>query len=139
MKNLFLAGRCMSLTHIAFSSVRVMRTLGMLGEVAGMAAAIGVRHDCSCREVYLKYLEELKSLMRGNPQQQPPRIKHDAFHFMRPVGTMDNVSEDCWIDYDYDGRMIQSIPPELQKCIDDLQLNRKAYSEIENPEQSRKK
>ena len=33
VKNLFLGGRHISLSHIAFASVRVMRTLGILGEV----------------------------------------------------------------------------------------------------------
>ena len=133
MKNLFLAGRCLSLSHIAFSSVRVMRTLGMLGEVAGMAAAICVKHNCSCQEVYSKYLDELKSMMRRDKDKiTKPFVKHDAFHFMRPAGTCGNSSEDCWIDYDYDGNMMQEIHPDLQECIDKLQLNRKAYAEIEN-------
>jgi len=91
------------MTHIAFSSVRVMRTLGMLGEVAGMAAAIGVRHNCSCREVYQRFLEELKTLMRGESGSKKVLNKHDAFHFMRPVGTMGNETEDCWIDESYSG------------------------------------
>lgn len=37
--NLFLAGRCMSVTHSALSSIRVMNTLGSLGEAVGAAAA----------------------------------------------------------------------------------------------------
>jgi len=131
MSNLLLAGRCLSMTHIAFSSVRVMRTLGMLGEVAGMAAAIGVRHNCSCREVYQRFLEELKTLMRGESGSKKVLNKHDAFHFMRPVGTMGNETEDCWIDFDYHGNMVQQIPPELQRCIDSLHLNRKSYAAIE--------
>ena len=131
MKNLFLAGRCLSMTHIAFSAVRVMRTLGMLGEAAGMAAAVAVRHDCSCREVYEKYLDELKSLMRGENKTPVNRKKHDAFHFMRPVGSVGNDTEDCWIDYDYDGSEMCQIPPALRQCIDQLNVNRKAYSEIE--------
>lgn len=133
MKNLFLAGRCLSLSHIAFSSVRVMRTLGMLGEVAGMAAALCRKHSCFCRDVYLEYLDELKTLMRGDGQKNTAeRNKHDAFHFMRPVGSVDNPEEDCWIDYDYNGNMVQKIHPELQKCIDRLKLKRKSYFEIEH-------
>ena len=61
--NLFLGGRVISTTHIAFSAVRVMRTLGVLGEVAGLAAGICKRNNCTPRQVYSEHLSELKSLM----------------------------------------------------------------------------
>ncbi|MCK6489086.1 MAG: FAD-dependent oxidoreductase [Planctomycetes bacterium] len=38
--NLFLGGRIVSATHVAFACLRVQRTLGMLGEVVGLAAAL---------------------------------------------------------------------------------------------------
>jgi hypothetical protein len=41
-----------------------MRTGGMMGEVAGMAASLCVEHDCTPREVYSDYLNELKALMK---------------------------------------------------------------------------
>ena len=66
--NLFLAGRHISASHVAFSSARVMRSLGVLGEVVGMAASICRRHDAYPRDVYETYLDELKSMMvRGVP------------------------------------------------------------------------
>ena len=37
--NLFMAGRCISVTHDALGTVRVMRTCGMMGEVIGRASA----------------------------------------------------------------------------------------------------
>ncbi len=61
--NLFIGGRLISSSHVAFSAVRVMRTLGMLGEVTGMAAAICEAHACDPRVVYTDYLEELKARM----------------------------------------------------------------------------
>lgn len=57
--NLFLGGRIVSCSHVAFSSIRVMRTLGALGEVAGLAAGICAKHNCTPLEVYTKYLNEL--------------------------------------------------------------------------------
>lgn len=62
--NLFLGGRSISVSHVAFSSVRVMRTLGMLGEVVGLAAAICKKHGINPREVYSSHLNELKEGMR---------------------------------------------------------------------------
>ena len=66
--NLFLAGRDISLSHAAFAGVRVMRTLGMLGEVVGLAASICKTEKCTPRGVYEKHLAKLKELMtKGVP------------------------------------------------------------------------
>lgn len=68
VKNLFLGGRVVSTSHVAFSAIRVMRTLGALGEVAGMAASICRIHGCDPRDVYQAHLDELKEAMtRGVP------------------------------------------------------------------------
>lgn len=64
INNLFIGGRLVSASHIAFSAIRVMRTLGMLGEVVGIAASICKKYDCSPREIYNKYLEELKEQLK---------------------------------------------------------------------------
>jgi hypothetical protein len=62
--NLFMTGRNMSVTHVALGTTRQMRTIGMLGEVVGMAASICRQHDILPRGVYESHLEELKSLMK---------------------------------------------------------------------------
>ena len=62
--NLFMAGRCISVTHEALGTVRVMKTCGMMGEVVGKAASICVVKDCSPRDVYAKHLDSLKELLR---------------------------------------------------------------------------
>lgn len=61
--NLFMAGRNISVTHIALGTVRVMRTTGMMGEVVGMAAGICTKHRALPRDVYTGHLDELKALM----------------------------------------------------------------------------
>ncbi|MBI4891005.1 MAG: FAD-dependent oxidoreductase [Acidobacteria bacterium] len=64
--NLFMAGRNISVTHVALGTVRVMRTTGMMGEVVGMAAAIARKHNAMPRDVYQSYLGELRvALTRG--------------------------------------------------------------------------
>ena len=62
--NLFMAGRDISVTHVALGTVRVMRTGGMMGEVVGMAASLCKKHGVTPRGIYLNYLNELKSLMK---------------------------------------------------------------------------
>jgi len=71
--NLFVASRCMSVTHEALGTVRVQKTLGMAGEVVGKAASICIRHGCYPRDVYERYLEELKTLM-----SQPGAMRRDT-------------------------------------------------------------
>ena len=63
VNNLFMAGRNVSVTHVALGTVRVMRTTGMMGEVVGMAAAICKNHHVLPRKVYESYLSELKDFM----------------------------------------------------------------------------
>ena len=61
--NLFMAGRNISVTHVALGTVRVMRTTAMMGEVVGMAASVCHENVCQPRDVYTSYLEQLKDLM----------------------------------------------------------------------------
>ncbi len=61
--NLFMAGRCISVTHEALGTVRVQKTTGMMGEVVGKAAALCIKHAATPRAVYQSHLEELKELM----------------------------------------------------------------------------
>ncbi|MBN2308575.1 MAG: FAD-dependent oxidoreductase [Candidatus Hydrogenedentes bacterium] len=87
VKNLFLAGRHISASHVAFGAVRVMRTLGLLGEVVGMAATICAKEDIYPRDIYESRLDALKAMMeKGVP---PPRTyhpggfgsKYEGYHF----------------------------------------------------------
>jgi hypothetical protein len=62
--NLFMAGRNISVTDVALGTVRVMKTIGMMGEVVGKAASIAVRRNCSPREVYTLYWSEMDQLLQ---------------------------------------------------------------------------
>ena len=64
VRNLFMAGRNISVTHVALGSTRVMRTCGMIGEVVGMAASICAKENLFPRDIYASRLEDLKALMR---------------------------------------------------------------------------
>jgi hypothetical protein len=69
--NLFIAGRCISVTHEALGTVRVMKTGGMIGEVVGKAASIAIKNDATPRDIYDRYFGELKELLalRGAAQR----------------------------------------------------------------------
>ena len=86
-----MAGRCISVTHVAHGSIRVMRTTGMMGEVVGMAASLCKRNNCLPRAIYQHHLPELKALMKqgigrpgivndqeynaGGGLKEPPQVK----------------------------------------------------------------
>ena len=71
--NLFMAGRCISVTHEALGTIRVMRTCGMMGEVVGKAAYLGVYHRTTPRGVYRNHLPQLIELM-----QQPGAMRRSS-------------------------------------------------------------
>jgi len=64
IENLFMAGRDISVTHVALGTVRVMRTCGMMGELIGMAASLCKQHDTTPRGVYENHLDDLKELAK---------------------------------------------------------------------------
>ncbi|GHT30548.1 pyridine nucleotide-disulfide oxidoreductase [Planctomycetales bacterium] len=70
--NLFMAGRNTSVTHVALGVSRVIQTGGMMGEVIGMAASVCKKNNALPRDVYEKYLAELKSLMEKGIAPPPP-------------------------------------------------------------------
>lgn len=69
IKNLFMAGRCISVSKTGLGPVRVMKTCGMMGEIVGKAAAICIHKSTNPRGVYTHYLNELHNMMR-NPGSQ---------------------------------------------------------------------
>ena len=86
VKNLFLGGRLISLSHVAFSAARVMRTLGALGAVVALAGEVCMEHNVFPRGVYEQHLEKLKEKMRAGiptPEQFacPSVGKWESYHF----------------------------------------------------------
>ena len=61
--NLFFAGRNISVSHFALSSVRVMATCALLGEAVGKAAFLAATHNCTPHDVYLTHLDALQGLL----------------------------------------------------------------------------
>lgn len=64
IKNLFMAGRDISVSKTGLGPVRVMRTTGMMGEVVGKAASLCKKHGTTPRGIYEEHLAELKELIK---------------------------------------------------------------------------
>lgn len=62
--NLMMAGRDISVSHVALGTVRLMRTGGMMGEVVGMAASVCKEKSVNPRDIYSSHFSELEKLMK---------------------------------------------------------------------------
>ena len=89
-----MAGRCISVTHEALGTVRVMKTCGMMGEVVGRAASICVERECLPRDVYRNYWPEMQELLklpgkaRRSTVTSPIEIPEDALEIASSTGPM---------------------------------------------------
>lgn len=66
VENLFFAGRNISMTHMAMSSIRVMMTCAVMGQAVGTAASVAHKFGLTPHEVYLNKLELLQNTLLDN-------------------------------------------------------------------------
>lgn len=70
--NLFLGGRLISVSHVAFASTRVMATCAHGGQAIGMAASISVKRSIDPQKLLLKeYRQELQEKLNITGQSIP--------------------------------------------------------------------
>ena len=68
IKNLFMAGRCFSTSHVGLGGPRVMNTTGQMGVAVGYAASLCKKYNTDPRGIYTSHIEELKTLIEtGKP------------------------------------------------------------------------
>ncbi|GAG46872.1 unnamed protein product, partial [marine sediment metagenome] len=65
VENLMMAGRDVSVTHVALGSTRVMNTCGQMGVAVGAAAGLCKKHGTTPRGVYQEHLDELLDILAG--------------------------------------------------------------------------
>jgi hypothetical protein len=63
IKNLFMAGRNFSCSHVGLGGPRVMHTTAQMGCAVGYASSVCHKHKVLPREVYKKHLHELMMLI----------------------------------------------------------------------------
>ena len=86
-----MAGRNISVSHVALGTVRVMRTTAMMGEVVGMAASICNNHKALPRDVYYTHLDELIALMKKGVGRTD--IQYNQIYTL--IDTTAERSEEC--------------------------------------------
>ena len=65
IKNMFMAGRCFSCSHLGLGGPRVMNTTGQMGVVTGYAASLCRKYQVNPREIYFSHIDELKELIKN--------------------------------------------------------------------------
>ena len=123
--NLFAGGRAVGVSHLAFTSVRLMRTGCSLAQAAGAAAALCLRHGVSARELGEKHIGELQqTLLRwdvflpGVPSADPYDLARSARVTATSEATFDRTPDPASGTYtDASGGVYTAIycyPPRLQ-------------------------
>jgi len=75
--NLWLAGRLMSVSHLALGTVRLMRTLAAVGQAVGTAVALARRYGCSAAEVGTAHIEDLQQTLLRQDASIPDVVNRD--------------------------------------------------------------
>lgn len=81
--NLFMAGRCASVSHVALSSTRIIGTCSTMGMATGVAAAMCSELNITPRGVYESHIDELQERM----------LRQDYFIPNRPASDEDNLAK----------------------------------------------
>lgn len=103
--NLFLAGRIISVSHVAFGSTRVMTTSAHSAQAVGVAAAICRNENLSPREIYSKgRIAELQRNLSRMGQYIPQIAINDAENLVTKA-TLSASSEYHFKGFPADGEM----------------------------------
>ena len=128
--NLYLAGRDISVTHIALGSTRVMATCGAVGQAVGTAAYLGKKYGKTPREICRDHMGELQRLLLEDDQsilhirEELPKARVNA----DAVKEYENIQADGWmiLERDYaltlmaDSPRVESVSIMLRSRTDTL-------------------
>ncbi len=78
--NLMFAGRNISASHVAFSSTRVMGTIGVIGQAVGTAAYVALRNGLTPREACRQKIREIQRILMDDDCFLP--------HFRREIAPL---------------------------------------------------
>ena len=120
VSNLFIAGRIISATHVAFASTRVMATSAVGGQAVAVAASLCKKYNCSPRELGEKHLKELQLELWRSGQYLPQTDIKDSNDLVQEAAQITASStlklaelpgSDFWVTIkDSVGQMLPVVP-----------------------------
>lgn len=132
IENLMMAGRCMSVSHVALGTVRVQGTLGVIGQAVGTAAALALRHHTTPRGIYEGHLKELQQTLLKDDLFLPDLQNQDPADLARSAHvTASSVADrETWLDLnlrgghwvELDQARAVSFPREGDRALTELHL-----------------
>ena len=63
IENLMFAGRNISASHVAFSTTRVMGTIGVIGQAVGSACSVAIKYNLTPKQVCKQKIEEIQNVL----------------------------------------------------------------------------
>ncbi len=126
ISNLFLAGRIISVSHVAFGSTRVMLTCAHGGTAVGMAAAHCLADNLIPRDLTApERMEALQTALNREGQSIPGIAIRDDGSLTRSVNVSDSStlelaripSGNTWIDLEHPIAQLLPFEPHYRPCI----------------------
>ncbi len=77
ISNLMMVGRCISVTHIALGTVRVMLTAAVMGQAVATATWLCNKYDVTPRGIRENHIDELQQLLLKDGAHIPGVFNHD--------------------------------------------------------------
>ena len=100
--NLFIAGRCCSVSHLGLGTVRVEATLATLGQVTGAAAYLCKKYGTTPRGIYENHIKELQQLLLRHDLTIPGVINEDEKDLARTATvSASSVAKDVYFCRNY--------------------------------------
>lgn len=101
IENLFIEGRCMSVSHVALGSVRTMATLSTVGQSNAVAAYLCRKYGISPRQVGQEHMAQLQQLLLkddqyivGKQYRDPANLVNLASVSVSSVKPLENLAQD---------------------------------------------
>ncbi|MGM9634871.1 MAG: FAD-dependent oxidoreductase [Candidatus Avispirillum sp.] len=83
VENLFMLGRCISVTHIGLGPTRVQLTGATMGQAVATAAFLCKKYGAAPRRVDIDYIDELQQLLLKDGMSIPGVFNHDQLDLAR--------------------------------------------------------
>lgn len=101
--NLMFAGRDISCSHMAFSATRVMATCALIGQAAGIAAAMIIEKDTTPAGIYENHIAELQEKLEDDDCMLPYRWRKVPALTLSAKTAKENEPMRNGIDREWDG------------------------------------
>jgi hypothetical protein len=118
VKNLMMAGRNISASHVAFCSTRVMATCSVMGQAAGTAAAVCAKEKLTPRGLYANKskLSALQQALLRDDQSIKDRRSTDSKDLARAAKISASSSDEATKPENVINGLTRNTPKQLDNC-----------------------